>query len=76
MTRARQPSDEERRKAIADWLERESIRQIIANIRARAASGMPLRENTEECLRPKAGSPTGEAGDAQNQSAHKRLGDG
>lgn len=32
------------------------------------ASGMPLRENNEDCSRPKAGSPTGEAGDAQGPS--------
>jgi hypothetical protein len=29
------------------------------------ASGMPLRENNEDCSRPKAGSPTAEGGDAQ-----------
>lgn len=29
-------SDAERRKAISDWFERESVRRIIANIRARA----------------------------------------
>jgi hypothetical protein len=47
--------------------ERDEARDEAAISRAlfRAASGMPLRENNEDCSRPKAGSPTAEGGGAQ-----------